>query len=101
MPWMSLMRRIADIELEVAACSLFFWDYLITLHLEVDLVWKSGNSYLKYFYIFQRYLPFIDSIILRLHNSLTKGISTNECRVTVVIQWREFHRLHSIPDLSF
>jgi hypothetical protein len=48
----------------VAASTIFVWDYIITFRMEVDLVWKSQWTSMKALYLFQRYLPFIDTVWL-------------------------------------
>jgi hypothetical protein len=42
--------------------TIFFWDYLLTLEMEVNLVWKSKWNFIKGLYLFQRYLPFTELI---------------------------------------
>jgi len=51
----------------VASSAMFIWDYILTLGLEVDLVWKSKWNFMKGLYLLQRYLPFIDTIGLVLY----------------------------------
>jgi len=51
----------------VMSCMVFFWDYLLTFGMEVDLVWKSKWNYMKGLYLFQRYLPFLDTLCLVLY----------------------------------
>jgi len=51
----------------VASCTMFIWDYILTFGMEVDLVWKSKWNFMKWLYIFQRYLPFIDNTWLSLY----------------------------------
>ena len=41
---------------------MFFWDYILTFEMEVDLVWKSNWNFIKGLYLFQRYLPFAELI---------------------------------------
>ena len=48
----------------VVACMIFLWDYIITLGMEVDLVWKSKWNSMKGLYLFQRYLPFTDIMLV-------------------------------------
>ena len=43
---------------------MFVWDYILTFRMEVDLVWKSKWTLMKGLYLFQRYLPFIDTVWL-------------------------------------
>ncbi|KIM35814.1 hypothetical protein M413DRAFT_428309 [Hebeloma cylindrosporum] len=49
------------------ACTIFFWDYILTFGMEVELVWKSKWNFMKGLYLFQRYLPFTDPIWLFLY----------------------------------
>jgi len=51
----------------VVASTMFIWDYLLTFGMEVELVWKSKWTFMKGLYLFQRYLPFIDTTWLVLH----------------------------------
>jgi len=51
----------------VAASALFIWDYILTFRMEIDLVWKSKWNLMKGLYLFQRYLPFIDTVWLVLY----------------------------------
>jgi hypothetical protein len=46
---------------------MFVWDYIITFGMEVELVWKSKWNFMKGLYLFQRYLPFIDTVCLVLY----------------------------------
>jgi len=46
----------------VAASTMFIWDFILTFRMEVDLVWKSKWTLMKGLYLFQRYLPFIDTV---------------------------------------
>ena len=43
---------------------IFLWDYIITLGMEVDLVWKSKWNSMKGLYLFQRYFPFTDIMLV-------------------------------------
>ncbi|KAF8148278.1 hypothetical protein B0H34DRAFT_737686 [Crassisporium funariophilum] len=64
----------------VAACSMFLWDYLITLGMEVELVWSSKWTSIKVLYIVQRYLPFIDMFYFTLQYQFGHNLSTTDCR---------------------
>jgi hypothetical protein len=48
----------------VSASTMFVWDYILTFRMEVDLVWKSKWTVMKGLYLFQRYLPFINTVFL-------------------------------------
>ena len=41
---------------------MFIWDFILTFRMEVDLVWKSKWTLMKALYLFQRYLPFFDTV---------------------------------------
>jgi len=47
---------------DVATCTIFIWDCLLTFSMEVDLVWKSKWNFMKGLYLFQRYLPLVDTV---------------------------------------
>lgn len=49
---------------------MFLWDYLITLGMEIELVWPSKWTVMKSLYLFQRYIPFLDTIFLGLYREL-------------------------------
>jgi hypothetical protein len=49
------------------ACVIFVWDYILTLGMEVDLIWKSKWDFMKGLYLFQRYLPFTGPIGLAIY----------------------------------
>ncbi|KAF5321137.1 hypothetical protein D9619_001688 [Psilocybe cf. subviscida] len=66
---------------DVAACTLFVWDYIITFDLEVQYIWKSRWTTVKMVYLIQRYLPFFDSCYLELYRQLAHHLSVGECRV--------------------
>ena len=48
----------------VMACTMFFWDLILTFGMEVDLVWKSKGNFMKWLYLFQCYWPFTDIMVL-------------------------------------
>jgi hypothetical protein len=49
------------------AYTMSFWDYILTLRMEVDLVWKSKWNFMKGLYFFQRYSTFIVTICVILY----------------------------------
>ena len=51
----------------MAASTFFVWDYILTIPLELDLVWRSKWNALKFIYLVQRYLPFVDTVGLVLY----------------------------------
>ena len=48
----------------VMACTMFFWDLILTFRMEVDLVWKSKGTFMKWLYLFQRYWPMTDIMVI-------------------------------------
>ncbi|KAJ3515880.1 hypothetical protein NLJ89_g1488 [Agrocybe chaxingu] len=48
----------------VAAFALLFYDYLLTLGMEVEHVWPGEWTPVKVVYLVQRYLPFVDTMLL-------------------------------------
>ena len=46
---------------------MFIWDYMLTFRMEIDFVWKSKWTFMKGLYLFQRYVPFIDTVWLVLY----------------------------------
>jgi len=48
-------RTIVDYA-QVSAFALFYYDFLITLHLEIQLVWRSAWSYTKILFLLSRYI---------------------------------------------
>ncbi|TFK63335.1 hypothetical protein BDN72DRAFT_734017, partial [Pluteus cervinus] len=50
--------------LPVASSTLYLYDLLLSLDLEVDLLWPSKWTLIKVFYLLQRYLPLIDMVIV-------------------------------------
>ena len=49
------------------ASTMLIWDYILTFRMEADLVWRSKWNFVKGLYLFQRYLPFIDTVWLVLY----------------------------------
>jgi len=73
----------------VSAACLFFYDYLLTLHLEIKLIWFSRCSYTKVLFLVFRYTSFI-LMILFLENQVIynrSSTSTKKCKMSYSIQW--------------
>ncbi|KJA14982.1 hypothetical protein HYPSUDRAFT_149695, partial [Hypholoma sublateritium FD-334 SS-4] len=64
----------------VAASTLFIWDFILTLPLEIDLVWHRKWNALKIIYLIQRYLPFFDTVGLVLYHQLSVSLVDFQCR---------------------
>ncbi|KAJ3481662.1 hypothetical protein NLI96_g7507 [Meripilus lineatus] len=65
---------------DVGAVTIFVWDYLLTIHLEVDYMWSSKWSLVKILFILTRYLPIVDLTIM-LFFDLNPGASTDACHI--------------------
>ncbi|PPR07339.1 hypothetical protein CVT26_013655 [Gymnopilus dilepis] len=65
---------------DVAASTLFVWDWLLTLRMEVELVWKSKWNFMKVLYLAQRYLPFVDTIGLVICHQLGINMAVSTCQ---------------------
>ncbi|CAA7268577.1 unnamed protein product [Cyclocybe aegerita] len=64
---------------DVAACTVFIWDYLLTLGMEVEYVWPGRWTIIKAVYLLQRYLPFIDTLWIALHVLFGTNLSPTMC----------------------
>ena len=47
--------------------TLLIYDYILTLPMEVSLIWRAKWTVMKVLYVIQRYLPFEDTVIVLLH----------------------------------
>ncbi|KAG2017622.1 hypothetical protein CC2G_007119 [Coprinopsis cinerea AmutBmut pab1-1] len=63
----------------VASVVLLFYDYLLTLHLEVQLIWQSRWCSVKVLYLLTRYLPFLDLTMLLIYLNVF-GASAEACK---------------------
>ena len=68
------------------ALTMYFWDYILTFEMEVDLVWKARWNFVKGLYLFQRYLPFTELIWFVLSGK-PDVVSVFSCSIP-------FHRAH-------
>ncbi|KAJ3510040.1 hypothetical protein NLJ89_g4895 [Agrocybe chaxingu] len=64
---------------DIAACTVFVWDYLLTLGMEVQYVWPGRWTIIKAVYLLQRYLPFIDTLWIALHVIFGANLSPTTC----------------------
>ncbi|EEB92503.1 hypothetical protein MPER_08975 [Moniliophthora perniciosa FA553] len=65
-----------------AVATLVIYDYIITLPDEIDLIWSARWNLTKVLYLLQRYMPFVDTVALVLHNDFTPGLGYQQCRNT-------------------
>ncbi|KAJ3517663.1 hypothetical protein NLJ89_g360 [Agrocybe chaxingu] len=69
---------------DTAACSIFLWDYLITIGMEVEYVWTGRWSTMKVLYLIQRYLPFIDTLWMILHKQFGANLNSRTCKMLTI-----------------
>lgn len=76
--------------LDVVASTIFLYDYVLTLRMEIDLVWYSKWTLLKILYLVQRYAPFYDTVGLVLYHQFVIGLSPSYCLVNYKISGWSF-----------
>ncbi|KAI0746616.1 hypothetical protein C8Q80DRAFT_782737 [Daedaleopsis nitida] len=75
-PKLQLLKLIKDAE--VASLTYLVADTLSTLEDEINLIWPSRLSFMKIIYLFNRYSPFVDSILIQFVMFITR--SPEQCR---------------------
>lgn len=73
-------RHIVDL-VYVASAVILLYDLILTLHLEVSLVWYSRWNYTKVLYLLTRYVPFVANGLI-LYSHLIPGGSVAICANT-------------------
>ncbi|KAJ7573575.1 hypothetical protein C8J56DRAFT_982562 [Mycena floridula] len=63
-------QRLVTI-VDVCVAAVVIYDYLLTLGDEIELMWTSKSSVTKALYLIQRYLPFIDTVIMIMYTDFT------------------------------
>ncbi|KAF9564908.1 hypothetical protein CPC08DRAFT_219776 [Agrocybe pediades] len=77
--FITILRQLALVTyVEAGAIAIFVFDYLITLGMEINLVWFSRWSFVKALYFFQRYSPFFDSFVPWIYRQ-TAAHTGREC----------------------
>jgi len=66
--------------LYINAAAILTYDYLLTLHLEIKLVWLSRWSYTKILFLLIRYSSFA-YVILGIYGQVSPDISVKSCKV--------------------
>jgi len=69
----------------ISAGAIFLYDYILTLHLEVTLIWFSRWSYTKVLFLVVRYMTFV-SVWLSIWNVAFLGRSFEICKTTSPVQ---------------
>jgi len=68
----------------ISASAVYIYDYFLTLHLEIKLIWRARWSYTTILYFLIRYTALL-SIILVLYNQLVPDLSANRCQKTFTV----------------
>ncbi|THH18065.1 hypothetical protein EW146_g2864 [Bondarzewia mesenterica] len=72
---------------DVLAISLLVYDYILTLHAEVTLIWAADWNLTKAFFFLTRYPVFVDTV-MALYHDLGKGLSIRMCDMLYrIIGW--------------
>ncbi|KAF8631118.1 hypothetical protein AX17_005163 [Amanita inopinata Kibby_2008] len=66
---------------KVTSTTILYFDYLLTLDAEVNLIWKAPWNLVKVLYLIMRYMPFMD-VTMILYYTVTPGVSTSACVTT-------------------
>lgn len=83
-----------------ACLTIMVWDMLLTLPMEVELLWKSRMSVLKVIFLFNRYVSALVIIVSVLFMSrLISGLTDNICRGWLAFS--TFVEVFSIASTSF
>jgi len=78
-------QRLVTDYMFISAISTFVYDYILTLHLEIELIWFSQWSYTKVLFLVFRYMTFIE-MALALHNQTFPNLSAGTCKATYPAQ---------------
>jgi len=70
-------RLIVDY-FHLACYTLLFWDYILTISAEYQLIWRADWSYTKIIYLVTRYLPIINVYFL-VYNQMIQDVSPETC----------------------
>ncbi|KAJ3489404.1 hypothetical protein NLJ89_g11532 [Agrocybe chaxingu] len=88
-----LLRDAQVLEMvDVAAITMFVWDYLITFGMEVEYMWCGKWNFITAVYLVQRYLPFIDTVWMMPHVSYPpiphwRGCFATMASFNIVVVW--------------
>jgi len=73
-------QRLVNDFVFLSAAAIYFYDYFLTLHLEIKLIWRARWSYTTALVLLIRYMGFL-SIILVLYNQLVPNLSAGTCKI--------------------
>jgi len=78
-------QRLVTDYVFLSAGAVFLWDYILTLHLEIKLVWFSRWSYTKVLFLLVRYMSFV-SVFLTISDMTFPNLSVETCRNTLPVE---------------
>ncbi|EKM82158.1 hypothetical protein AGABI1DRAFT_126501 [Agaricus bisporus var. burnettii JB137-S8] len=64
----------------VASLTLLSFDYILTVHHEIEYIWESKWNLVKILFLLTRYLPFIDCVVVFIHQ-FTPDLTGEQCAV--------------------
>ncbi|KAF9001478.1 hypothetical protein BDQ17DRAFT_1358258 [Cyathus striatus] len=64
--------------IKVASMAILVFDYFLTVELEIKYIWSSKWSIPNAMFLFTRYLPFVDFLVL-LYRTFSTGLSIQTC----------------------
>jgi len=70
---------LAALDILLIATNSAIYDYLLTLHIEIELIWFARWTYTKTLFLIMRYTALVGSLIL-LHNQLFPDVSVEMCK---------------------
>jgi len=76
-PYVKQQRLVMDY-MCVSAAVLFIYDYILTLKLEIKLIWYSPWNYTKVLFLQIRYLTFVDTFLI-LYYQITPNLPAKWC----------------------
>ncbi|KIM38603.1 hypothetical protein M413DRAFT_239609 [Hebeloma cylindrosporum] len=71
--------RLLSHNFDVAAATVYLWDYILTFQLERELIWTSKWNFIKILFIVQRYLPLFDTAFLTLYHQFKRNAGVEIC----------------------
>jgi len=82
----------------VSGCAIFIYDYFLTLHLELKLIWFSKWTHMKVLYLLVRYTTLAYMVAL-IYGQLVPNHSIESCRTTYTISISLQVTLMSLADV--
>jgi len=77
--WVLEYQKPGENYCDIAAAALMMYDYTLTLHLEIKLIWiQSPWNHVKILYLLTRYLAIL-TVLLLLYIQLFPGVSEQAC----------------------